>query len=405
MVEMYIKADKDSDWEFVGKTEEQKNNYSPKFETKIECRYTFEVKQYCKFVVYDVDGDNLQQVGFYECRLGKIVGSLRSHLIDAQLKSEDEEKQLGFISVLAETVKGRKNDKLRLVLKGTKLLNKDGMFGKSDPFVKIRAIRGNGEIEDVPGNETPHIDNEENPTWEELHLDMFELCRGDVHKPVRLECWDHDGVSGNDQIGLVDTTVAEILSGVPLVMIDYQVPPRPDKVPGTLQYVSGAIERVPTFFDYIKGDLELTTTVAIDFTSSNKPSDQEDSLHYLGGEPNQYQQAITEVCGILEEYDSDKKFECYGYGAICENLGKEEAEFSFPLTFDEENPAVEGVEGVLAVYAEAAATVKYYGPTNFAEVIEKAIARANDKSESHYEVLLILTGVSRVTWSFVGGWV
>jgi len=37
------------------------NVYSPSFETKIECVFTFEVKQYCKFVVYDVDGpDNMQ---------------------------------------------------------------------------------------------------------------------------------------------------------------------------------------------------------------------------------------------------------------------------------------------------------------------------------------------------------
>ena len=48
MVEMYMKKDKDSEYEQVGATEMQKDTYSPTFALKIECRYTFEVKQYCK---------------------------------------------------------------------------------------------------------------------------------------------------------------------------------------------------------------------------------------------------------------------------------------------------------------------------------------------------------------------
>jgi hypothetical protein len=44
-----------------------------------------------------------------------------------------------------------------------------------------------------------------------------------------------------------------------------------------------SIERVPNFFDYIKGGIELTATCAIDYTASNKNCDEEGSLHFLGG--------------------------------------------------------------------------------------------------------------------------
>ena len=44
-----------------------------------------------------------------------------------------------------------------------------------------------------------------------------------------------------------------------------------------------SIERVPNFFDYIKGGIELTATCAIDYTASNKNCDEDGSLHFLGG--------------------------------------------------------------------------------------------------------------------------
>eukprot|EP00802_Teleaulax_amphioxeia_P010842 Tamp_10872.p1 GENE.Tamp_10872~~Tamp_10872.p1 ORF type:complete len:554 (+),score=125.91 Tamp_10872:24-1664(+) len=393
MVEMYMKKDKDSEYEQVGATEMQKDTYSPTFALKIECRYTFEVKQYCKFVVYDVDGPDAKQVvGFYECSLAKIVGSRHSHLVDAQLTSDDEGKELGLISILAETVKGRKTDMLNLTLRGQNLANKDGMFGASDPYVKIKAVRGDGTVEDIANNKTPYITDEPNPTWQPLAVNMFDLCRGDFEKTVRIEVWDYDGASGDDQIGFVNTTLAQVFEGGELVLLDYKDPPRENMVPGSVFFVSGNIARVPHFFDFVQGGIELTASLAVDFTASNKKCDDPESLHYLeGDEPNQYQSAITSVCSILEEYDHDKRFAAYGYGAILENLGKDEADHCFALTMDEGNAEVDGTEGVLEVYQAAVSAVRLYGPTNFAEVIEQSIILANECRKSHYQVLLILT--------------
>ena len=61
---------------------------------------------------------------------------------------------------------------------GVVVFVKDGMFGKSDPYLKIKAIRGDGTVEDIADNKTPYKTDDENPIFDELYVLMHELCRG-----------------------------------------------------------------------------------------------------------------------------------------------------------------------------------------------------------------------------------
>ena len=47
---------------------------------------------------------------------------------------------------------------------------------------------------------------------------------------------------------------------------------------------------------------------------------------------------------IVEDYDSDKRFPVYGFGA---RLPDETVSHNFPLTFDAQNPAVDGISGII----------------------------------------------------------
>ena len=398
IAELFVKSAKDDDYVLIGTTEMQKNTYSPKFSVKIECAYCFEARQFCKFVLYDVNSAGSvsmkkEEIGHFECKMSKIMTAPNCYLVDAPLQAAPAltGKKVGTISVLAEAVKGRRGETLKLKMSGKNMLNKDGLFGKSDPYLKIKAIRGDGSVEDVPGNTTKWIDNEENPIWEELCVSMFELCRGDVSVKVRLEAWDKDDIGSDDQIGLVDVTLAEIFAGKELEMIDYKTPPR-DLKPGSLQMVSGSIERVPTFFDYLEGGTEFSASVAIDFTASNLQVLDPVSLHYLDDDKdNQYQTAIQAVISIIEDYDTDKRFACWGFGAVLTHLERKDADHCFPLTFDESNAEVHGVAGVMEAYRNAVSQVKLYGPTNFAPVIQAATERALRHKKDIYHVLLIIT--------------
>ena len=60
----------------------------------------------------------------------------------------------------------------------------------------------------------------------------------------------------------------------------------------------------------------MNFVVAIDFTGSNGNPEHPTSLHYTGGyKPNQYVQAIQSVGEIIQDYDTDKLFPVYGFGA------------------------------------------------------------------------------------------
>ena len=70
------------------------------------------------------------------------------------------------------------------------------------------------------------------------------------------------------------------------------------------------------------GGTEIGVHVAIDFTMSNGDPKDRNSLHYLPTQTsgNQYTEAINAVLSILENYDHDKQFPVYGFGAMMPGL-------------------------------------------------------------------------------------
>ena len=125
------------------------------------------------------------------------------------------------------------------------------------------------------------------------------------------------------------------------------------------------------------------------------------SLHYTkGNKPNDYQQAIMSVGGVLADYDSDRKFPVFGFGGRT----RDGISHCFPLS-DSHDAECNGIEGILEAYYQSKnlsenskkiknslvfflnfmrnfleisdffqgiANVPLGYPTNFASVIEKA---------------------------------
>ena len=74
---------------------------------------------------------------------------------------------------------------------------------------------------------------------------------------------------------------------------------------GTAVFEQFDLVEVPTFVEYLMGGWQISFAVAIDFTASNQPQNNPNSLHYMGAQ-NQYVQAINQVGTIIEPYDFDK---------------------------------------------------------------------------------------------------
>nr|XP_023682633.1 copine-9 isoform X3 [Paramormyrops kingsleyae] len=214
---------------------------------------------------------------------------------------------------------------------------------------------------------------------------------------VKVDVYDWDRDGSHDFIGEFTTSYRELSRGQSQFNV-YEVlnPKKKGKKKkyinsGTVTLLSFKVESEHTFVDFIRGGTQLNFTVAIDFTASNGNPSQPTSLHYMNPyQLNAYAMALKAVGEIIQDYDSDKLFPAYGFGAKLPPNGK--ISHAFPLNTDSENPNCLGIEGVLEAYFESLRTVQLYGPTNFAPVINQvARVAAGVTDGSQYFVLLMIT--------------
>ncbi|XP_066452838.1 copine-9 isoform X3 [Eleutherodactylus coqui] len=218
-----------------------------------------------------------------------------------------------------------------------------------------------------------------------------------VQRTVKVDVYDWDRGGSHDFIGEFTTSYRELSRGQSQFSV-YEVlnPKKKCKKKkyinsGTVTLLSFKAESEYTFVDYIKGGTQLNFTVAIDFTASNGNPSQPTSLHYMNPyQLNAYGMALKAVGEIIQDYDSDKLFPAYGFGAKIPPDGKISHEF--PLSGDMENPNCVGIQGVLEAYFKSLRTVQLYGPTNFAPVINQVASAAGQVTDgSQYYVLLVIT--------------
>lgn len=73
-------------------------------------------------------------------------------------------------------------------------------------------------------------------------------------------------------------------------------------------------------------------------------------------------------------YDHDKKVPCYGFGAIPYN--GDDVSHCFALTWDENKPEVDNIDGILDVYKKTLNQMNFLGPTIISKVIEQSLIKA-----------------------------
>ncbi|XP_032242056.1 copine-8 isoform X2 [Nematostella vectensis] len=398
MVVMFTQGMGTKEWREFGRTEVIMNNLNPDFVKKFTIHYFFEEIQKLRFQVYDIDkkSSRLQDhdfIGEIECTLGSIVGENGGQLEKALLNKQ-QSKPRGKIILRCEEVSQCK-DVATLQFRGHKLDKKD-FFGKSDPFLVF--YRCNEDNSFTAVHRTEVVKNTLNPTWKPFSVPARALCNGDIDRSIRIECYDWDRDGSHDLIGIFSTTLRELTSN-PNLTFELKNPKKQAKKKsyknsGTIILLQSKLEQQPTFLDFIKGGTQISFIVAIDFTASNGNPQNSNSLHFLNPyEPNQYVKALTSVGAICQDYDSDKLFPAFGFGArLPPNW---EVSHEFALNGNPQNPFCERVEGVISSYFHSIQRVQLYGPTNFSPIIRRTVALAKEserqKPGEEYFVLLILT--------------
>ncbi|XP_070796562.1 copine-3 [Pituophis catenifer annectens] len=386
-------------WYEVDRTERIKNSLNPKFSKKFQIDYYFELVQKLKFGVFDIDNTTVQLndddfLGEFECTLGQIVSS--KTLTRPLLLRNGKPAGKGAITISAEEIKD--NRVVLLEVEARKLDNKD-LFGKSDPYLEFHKQTSEGKW--VMVHRTEVIKNNLNPVWRPFKISLNSLCYGDMDKAIKVECYDYDNDGSHDLIGTFQATMSKLKEASRHSPIEFECinekkrqKKKSYKNSGVVSFKHCEVITECTFLDYVMGGCQLNFTVGIDFTGSNGDPRSSDSLHYISPNGvNEYLTAIWSVGTVIQDYDADKMFPAFGFGAQIPPSWQVSHEF--PLNFNPSNPFCNGVQGIVDAYRVCLPQIRLYGPTNFSPIINHvarfAAAASQQRTASQYFILLIIT--------------
>lgn len=399
MVVLFVQGLGSKEWREFGRTETIQNTLNPDFVHKFVLDYYFEERQNLRFDVYDIDNKSAKLsehdfLGRAICSLGEIVSSSGSDY-RRPLKGSSFKDQ-GTIVLRAEEVSTCK-DSLIMSFNGRNLDKKD-WFGKSDPFMVF--LRCNEDNRFTVCDKTEVIKKTLNPDWKRKEYSIQKLCNGDRDRTIKVEVYDWNSNGSHSLIGEFETSVNQLENGVGSDNVYECV--HPEKKRKKKSYKNSGIVNLTylhfqknySFVEYLRGGLDMNFVVAIDFTGSNGNPQMPDSLHYIHpSRPNQYSLAIQAVGNIIQDYDSDRMFPSFGFGARLPPTGQ--VSHNFAVNFNPSNPSCHGIEGVLQAYQQCIRSVQLYGPTNFSPIINEVSSMAHESlhssSKTQYFVLLMIT--------------
>ncbi|KAF3703377.1 Copine-3 [Channa argus] len=386
-----------SQWCEIGRTEKIKNSLNPRFSKAFVIDYYFEMVQKLKFDVYDIDTENCSLkdadfLGQLECTLGQIVSSRK---LTKPLMKDRMPAGKGTITICAEERTDNRVVELNVV---ARKLDKKDFFGKSDPFLEFYKQAETGW---QLAHRTEVVKNNLNPVWKPFRIPLQSLCGGDVEKSIKIDCYDYNSSGSHSLIGSFQTTLSQIqqesqsyAAEFPCINSEKKQKKKGYKNSGIIIIKQCKIVKDYTFLDYIMGGCQINFTIAIDFTGSNGDPRLPQSLHYINPQGyNEYLAAIWAVGNVIQDYDSDKMFPAFGFGAQLPPSWQVSHEF--PINFNPSNPFCAGIEGVVHAYQQCLPQVKLYGPTNFSPIINHVAQfgrqAMQQKTGSQYFVLLIIT--------------
>jgi len=363
----------------LGRTEQVNNDINPKFAKKFEYEYFFEMVQTIELEIFDIDFkhgslNDQDYLGKTQMNIGEIV-SAGARGLTHKLKAKGKTLK-GSITVRAEEIQpARDFFSFKMSLSGLKT----SMFGGSKHFLEICRANEDGSFTTV------YRSKEQEGKYFSFNLDIGsrQLCNGDLQRTLELRLFKYKD-NGHKLIGSKQSSGEDLKQSGRKYNLGY----------GTLSIDSVKHSQKFTFLDYITAGMQMNFVVAIDFTGSNGEYQDPRSLHHCGQTPSQYYQATQSVGQVIQDYDTDKLYPVFGFGAKIPPSGH--VSHMFPCNFNNQNPFVQGIDGILAAYYNCLPQIQFYGPTNFSPVINEVARMAADpgnleKPVPDYFVLLILT--------------
>uniref|UniRef100_A0A2R8ZKV4 Copine 4 n=1 Tax=Pan paniscus TaxID=9597 RepID=A0A2R8ZKV4_PANPA len=369
----------------VDRTEVIRTCINPVYSKLFTVDFYFEEVQRLRFEVHDISSNHngLKEADFLggmECTLGQIVSQRK---LSKSLLKHGNTAGKSSITVIAEELSGN-DDYVELAFNARKLDDKD-FFSKSDPFLEI--FRMNDDATQQLVHRTEVVMNNLSPAWKSFKVSVNSLCSGDPDRRLKCIVWDWDSNGKHDFIGEFTSTFKEMRGAMEGKQVQWEcINPKYKAKKKNYKNSGTVILNLCIHFKF--------TFSSIDFTASNGDPRNSCSLHYIHPyQPNEYLKALVAVGEICQDYDSDKMFPAFGFGARIPP--EYTVSHDFAINFNEDNPECAGIQGVVEAYQSCLPKLQLYGPTNIAPIIQKVAKSAseetNTKEASQYFILLILT--------------
>ena len=280
-------------WVEVGRSEIIQNSLNPEFVTAFKYTYKFEESQKIRVKLYDADNDAADTNNLDLSKqdyagetavmyLGDIVSAANHPAGGKSVRLQGRTKHgqaTGTCMVRCEEM-ANQNGVVTLMFCAKGLSNLDGMFGKSDPFLRMSRTREIGKP--LPMFRSEVVMNNLSPKWAKIKVSLSALCNGDPYRTIEFEVADYDSDGSHDFIGTCQASLNDLVQSVGTSGNQREMQltnTRTGKKTGLLICTWAEVKYEASFLDYIMGGTEVNFMVAVDFTASNG---RQVSLHVFG---------------------------------------------------------------------------------------------------------------------------
>ena len=278
----------------------------------------------------------------------------------------------GQLIVTGEEINdGTSNKTYMMQFQANKVDKVSGMIFSGDPNAFLEITRSSETNNKIVIYRSPCYETR-NPIFKGVEFNLRKFTNGDEHRSVNLNVI-HQYSNGDTKIlHKFSTTPNELENNPKLVKTDGKM---------SLTVQTKCILK-PSFVQYLHSGLQLNFHVAVDFTGSNGDPRNPQSLHYINpnGQMNSYECGISFIGSVLQQYDFDKMFPAYGFGAKILSTGQ--ITHDFCLSFDPAAPELAGIDGVMTAYKRSIQSVQLWGPTNFSPIINRVGASIRQMEQS-----------------------
>lgn len=381
-----------TEWKTVNKTEILRNTVNPSWEKRFRLPYLFEQHQPLRFYLFDVDDFKRERgdfLGTCDVPLATLVREGTCTLPLNDPKGRPRKSGTLLIRTHDENATGQVRLKMSVI--GRSLANVE-FFGVSDPYFRLDCHLPDAQFP-MTLIRSEYVLNNLNPVWKPKKAIV--QTRGTPWDQVKLNLsvFDWNKTRQHCKIGEASLNMSQLTAPLTLELKKTNKRGR-QKSTGQISIQDVQLQEMPTFISFIQGGLRLKFTVAVDFTSSNKPVSNVESLHYMGNgnDTSVYYNALRSVGTVISAYIPDGSITALGFGGKLPGMTTPSFDFSLSGCKD---ALVTGVEGLLSAYKQALQSVRLSGPTNFAPLIRNATKNCGidpvSQDNQVFTVLLIVT--------------